>query len=223
MVRKFVAFLLVLTCAAAVEGAAPAPRMVSLDMKKLFDNFWKTRRSQLDFDTEIRGAKREENALIEQINKAEEEYKKLLENANDQALSAEEREKRKKAAEEKFSDLRRAQGALEQFRQTAQITLREKQMRIINNIVKELREQVTAKAREMGCTLVIDSSAESAASTPVFLYCNLEDITETLINELNARAPAGALEEIARKEAEAKKEAEKKPDTGPNKEEAPKK
>lgn len=184
--------------------AAPAPapagglRVAGVDLKKLFENYWRTKQANNNLQSQREEMLKERNAYTDRLKKADEEYRKLLEAANDQIISAEERNKRKKAAEDKLVELKQIEGATEQFLRNAASTLQETEARMRNNIVKELREAIAAKAKATGYTMVIDLSADTPVGTPVFLYSAIEDITETLTAELNAKAPPGALEERPR-------------------------
>jgi hypothetical protein len=80
-------------------------------------------------------------------------------------------------------------------------SLAETEARMKNNILKELREAINAKAKMGGYTLIVDLSADSMVATPVILYHTLEDLTASLLADLNAKAPAGALEEKPKSEA----------------------
>jgi Skp family chaperone for outer membrane proteins len=199
-----------LLMAALVAGtvsltAAPAPagtlRMAGVDLKKLFENYWRTKQANNNLQNQREEMLKERNAYTDRLKKADEEYRKLLEAANDQVISAEERNKRKKAAEEKLVELKQIEGATETFLRNAASTLQETEARMRNNIVKELREAIAAKAKVAGYTLVIDLSADTPVGTQVFLYAAIEDITDTLTAELNAKAPPGALEERPRTNA----------------------
>lgn len=188
-------------------NAAPAPapagtlRVAGVDLKKLFENYWRTKQANNNLQNQREEMLKERNAYTDRLKKADEEYRKLLEAANDQIISAEERNKRKKAAEEKLVELKQIEGATEQFLRNAASTLQETEARMRNNIVKELKEAIAAKAKVAGYTLVIDLSADTPVGTQVFLYSAIEDITETLTAELNAKAPPGALEERPRTNA----------------------
>jgi Skp family chaperone for outer membrane proteins len=177
--------------AMAADGS---PKIASLDLKKLFEKYWKTAQANSNLQSQREEMLKERNALTDRLKKADEEYKKLLEGASDQVISAEERNKRKKAAEDKLLELRQIESATEQFLRNAASTLQETEARMKNNIVKELKEAINVKAKAAGYGLVIDSSADSPVGTPVFLYSNVEDITDALIAELNAKAPPGALD-----------------------------
>lgn len=170
--------------------AAQAQKIGFVDLKKVFENYWKTKQANARLKELRSDMLREQKAIEEQHKKASEEYKKLLESANDQAVSAEEREKRKKNAEDKLIEIRQIEVAMEQFIKSASARLSEEERKLRDNIVKELREAINNKARAGGYTLILDSSGETANNTPAVLYTNGEnDLTDQILADLNAKAP----------------------------------
>ena len=176
--------------------AAQAQKIGFVDLKKVFENYWKTKQANARLKELRSDMLREQKAIEDQHKKASEEYKKLLESANDQAVSAEEREKRKKAAEDKLIEIRQIEVTMEQFIKSASSRLSEEEQKLRDNIVKELREAINNKARAGGYTLVLDSSGETANNTPAVLYTNGEnDLTDQIIAELNAKVPPDLLQD----------------------------
>jgi outer membrane protein len=110
--------------------------------------------------------------------------------ANNSALSADERDKRKKSAETAFKQLKEMEDSIRKYQRQAETTLDEQRTRLIDNIVADIRKVVTAKAKDAHYAMVLDTSATSANRTPVVLYSNNEsDITDAVLNELNLTAP----------------------------------
>lgn len=178
--------------------AAQAQKIGFVDLKKVFENYWKTKQANARLKELRSDMLREQKAIEEQHKKASEEYKKLLESANDQAVSAEEREKRKKNAEDKLIEIRQIEVAMEQFVKSASARLSEEERKLRDNIVKELREAINNKARAGGYTLILDSSGETANNTPAVLYTNGEnDLTDQILADLNAKAPPELKEDKA--------------------------
>lgn len=175
---------------AGIVAGAQSPKIAIVDLKKLFENYWKTKEANASLKDLRADMIKEQKVWEERRKKADEEYKKALESANDQAVSAEEREKRKKLAEEKLLEIRQIEVGIEQFIRSASANLSEQERRLRDNIVKELREAINNKAKAGGYTLVLDISGETANNVPAVLYTNGEnDLTDQILNELNAKAP----------------------------------
>ncbi len=166
-------------------------RIATVDLRKVFDNYWKKKQAEAQLKERQTDMQKEDKNLIAEFDRAREEYQTLLNGANEPALSTEERDKRKKAAEEDLVKLKEMQGNLEQFDRQARTTLGEKQRRMRDNILVEIKEVVKAKAKAGNFTFVIDTAAESANNTPVLLYYSGEnDLTDDVLKQLNLNAPA---------------------------------
>jgi Skp family chaperone for outer membrane proteins len=137
---------------------------------------------------------KEDRNMVDDYKKAKEEYQTLLTSANDQAVSSEERDKRKTAAEEKLRRMKEMEDSIAQYERQARTTIGEQSQRMRSNILAEIRNVVNAKAKAGNFSLVIDTAAESINSTPVFMYSSNEnDITDAVLQQLNATAPADPL------------------------------
>ena len=131
--------------------------------------------------------------MRDDLKKGGDEYQKLLEQANDQAISADQRDKRKQAAADKLKQLQDSKTAIDQFDRQAQITLSEQGQRMRDNILSDIKAAVTAQAKAAGCSLVIDAPAETSNSAIVVVYSNGEnDLTDAVLKRLNAGAPISA-------------------------------
>lgn len=176
---------------AGLSGSAWAQaRIATVDMRKLFDGYWKTKTADAALKDRAAELDKEYKNLREDHKKASEEYQKQLADANDQAVSAEEREKRKRAAEGKLKDIKDAEETILQFERSARTTLDEQRRRMRDNILAEIRTAVNSRAKAGNFALVLDSAAETPNSTPVFVYTtNENDLTDSVLDLLNATKP----------------------------------
>src|SRR5690349_8735706 len=81
-------------------------RIATVDLGKVFEGYYKTK---LGFNMlkDLKDEKEKElKSMDEERLKAKKEYDRLLMDANDPAISAEERDRRKRSAEEKFKYMR---------------------------------------------------------------------------------------------------------------------
>lgn len=187
------AFLAV-TLASVLVHAQTAPKLAVVDMKKAFDSYYKTKQAEGQIKTQAADADKNYKGMVDDYKKANEEYKKLVDQSNDQALSNEEREKRKKSAETKLMELQEIEKSVKQFEAQARTSIGELEKRMRDKIVEEIRNVVNNLARSGGYTLVFDTAAVTAYQTPIILFNNGEhDLTEAVIKEINAAAPAGSL------------------------------
>jgi outer membrane protein len=191
-------FALVLNGQSADRATVAAGAIAVVDLKKVFDGYWKTKQADLNLKERAGELDKKRKEMVADYQKSGDEYKKLVESASDSAVSIEERDKRKKSAEGKLRELQEIEQSIGQFDRSARTQLGEQQRNMRDKIVVEIRELVNKKARAVGYAAVLDSAAESAVGTPIVLFnASLPDLTEEIISQLNATAPAGALQPAA--------------------------
>jgi outer membrane protein len=174
----------------AHAAAATDVKIATVDLKKVFDSYYKTKLADANIKDEANGLEKDLRALMEDHDKALTEYKKAIEESSNQALSAEEREKRKKDAEGKLIKVNDLRQTVEQFKRTADNNLEEKSRLTREKIYGDIRNVVNTLAKKMGYTMVLDTST-GIGRMPVVVFHNGEtDVTNAVIEQLNANAPA---------------------------------
>ena len=208
LIRTIVPSLLLICLMSA--SAWGQSRIGTVDLRKVFDNYWKTKQADAALKDRAADIEKEHKTMIEDWKKSKDDYQALLTEANNQTLSLEEREKRKKSAEDKFKQIKESEDAIAQYERQARTTLDEQRKRMRDKIVEEIRVTLKGKATEAKYALVFDTAAEGANGTPIVLYSNAEnDLTDAVLSQLNAGAPAEtpkAEEKPADKKDEKKKE-----------------
>jgi outer membrane protein len=177
-------------------------RIGTIDLKKAFDTYWKRKEALSTLNDEKNELEKDFKNMVEDAKKAREAYQKLLSDASDSAISSEEREKRKKLAEDKFKQVREKEDDAARFQRDAAARLDERQKRFTDTLVNEIRNVISAIAKTHGFAQVLD------VSSPVVLYTNGEnDITDEVVKQLNANAPAAKTDDTEKKD---EKKSEKK-------------
>ena len=170
--------------------AQTSNRVAIINLKKVFDNYWKTKRGKAVIEQQRADVDKQDKELIESWKKAREEYQKLSDSANDQTVSADERDRRKKSADTKLREMKATEQDIQLFERQAASKLDDSMRNMIDNLFDEIRTAVNAKAKAAGYSLVLDTTAESVKGTPVVVFNNGEnDLTETILSQLNAGAP----------------------------------
>lgn len=186
--RKLIPTLL-LFC--LLNGSAWAQtRIGTVDLRKVFENYWKKKQAEAQLKDRQTDMEKEDKNMLEDYKKMKEEYQNLLNSAGDQNVSPDERDKRKKAAEDKLKQMKDLEETVRTYETQARNTLLDQSQRTRSKIIEEIRNVVSARAKAAGYTLVIDTASESANATPVVLFTSNEnDITDAILKELNAAAP----------------------------------
>jgi Skp family chaperone for outer membrane proteins len=195
--KKFISIVVITVGWLALVDVASAadPKIGTVDLRKVFDKYYKTIQSTASLKLEAADMEKERKQLMDNAEKHKNDWQKLIDKANDQAVSPDERDKSKKEAEQKYIELENDKQSITEFDRVASSRLREKELQRRDDIVKEIRQLLNADAKAAGYTMVLDPSGESQNMVPVVLYTNGQnDLTEALIKELNATAPPGALD-----------------------------
>lgn len=186
---RIVGLVMVSLLLMAVAAEAQS-RIATVELTQVFEKYWKTKRARLALADRKSDLKKDLEEMQETHKKLVQAYQKQLADANDQAVSAEEREKRKKALEGKVKEIQESEATVKQFVSRGDAELEQQMRRMMDDVIKDIREAVAAKGKSGGYAYVVDTSAESLSKAPVFLYSSGEsDLTQVVIEQLNAAAP----------------------------------
>ena len=184
---------LLLTALLSASFALPClaqSRVATVDVKRLFDGYWRTKQAAANLKEQAADMDKERKGFVDDYTKARQDYQKLLDSATDTLISAEERDKRKAAAEKKLLEIKELEQTVQQYDRQATSTMQEKNRRMRDNILRDIREVVNSKAKAGGYALVVDTAAESVNNTPVVLYsAGDSDLTDAVLTQLNSTAP----------------------------------
>lgn len=166
-------------------------RIATVDMNRIFNGYWKKSVAETALKERDTDLAKELESMKDAFRKSEEEYKKLVAAAEDQALTAEERDKRKKAAQSKYQELKVADDELKAFVAKNSEQMAKQKQRSIEGIFDDIREVIKARAKTSGYTLVVNRTAETGTGVPIIFYASDDtDITDAVLKQLNSTAPA---------------------------------
>jgi Skp family chaperone for outer membrane proteins len=175
--------------AASLSANAAESKVATVDMKKLFNGYYKTKLAQSSLETRKTDLRKEIKDMADGLEKAQTDYKQLLDQANDQALSADERDKRKSAAADKAKEIAGSRSAIEQFQRQAESQLADQSQRMSGNLVTEIQKAVSDKAKAGGFTVVLNSGSNEV----VVFASDASDITASVLAQLNAGQPVDVI------------------------------
>src|SRR6266571_7688288 len=99
---------LVLTAAFLLVAPSQAEtnKIGVIDMQRVWDKYWKTKQAQAQVDEQTADFEKRKKTMMDDYERANKEYNKLMESAKDQAVSGDERDRRKSAAEKKLLEIK---------------------------------------------------------------------------------------------------------------------
>ncbi|MCP5522036.1 MAG: OmpH family outer membrane protein [Verrucomicrobiales bacterium] len=185
--------------ALAVTLVAPAlqaqNKIAVINMKTVFDGYWKTKQSDTLVKERQSEFQKNRSKMLEDYQKANEEYKNLSDLANDPALSLDEQKRRRQTAETKLLEIREIEQSISNLDKQFQSDITEQVNRMRQNILRDIQDEVDTQARAAGLNLVFDVASESVNRTPIIMFnSGLTDITQPVLQKVNENAPPGALD-----------------------------
>jgi outer membrane protein len=183
-------FLAILLLALTGLSAFGQNKVATVDLKKLFDNYYKTKLATQAIQDRANDMDKDYTTMAKDLKNKGDDYEKLLESASDPAVSDQERQRRKANASDLLKQLQDSKAAIDQYERQAQMTLADQKQRMRDNILDEIKKVVADKAKAGGYTLVLDTAAETVNGTPSIIFTTGEgDLTGDVLKQLNAAAP----------------------------------
>jgi outer membrane protein len=176
-----------LAAAFAVSTAsAQTLKIGTVDMKKVFESYYKTKDAEARINEARSAAKKELDDRMDVYNKGVAEVKKLNEEIDKPELSKENKEQRSKTRDEKVAELKTMEREINEFRVTREKQLQEQSVRMRGGIVEEINKVVGDKVKAENFQVVFDKSGPSLNGVPVVLFAKDEfDFTPEVITALN--------------------------------------
>src|SRR5579859_2239321 len=81
-------------------------KLATVDLKRLFENYWKTKQASATLDDRKKDMEKEDKNMMDDYKRMKDDYQTILTAAGDQNIAPEEREKRKKNSEDKLKQLK---------------------------------------------------------------------------------------------------------------------
>ena len=157
-----------------------------VDMDRVFSEFYKTKRADARLKEQAAQLKEERDVGVEKLRGLEGEFNTARQEAQDQTLSEEARDRKRGEAEDKLIELRETENELRAMEESRRKKIEEQGQRMRKRIVDEIGDVVEQIAVENDYFSVIDASGASLNNVPVFIYHKSDaDITDQVIRLLN--------------------------------------
>lgn len=177
-----------IACSVSVLPAAAADeqRIISVDLDKVFNEFYKTKLADAQLKEQAEEFKEERKTLVTNFKAMQDEFNSARDEAQNTGLSEDVRNQKRAEAEEKLVEIREQESKIRRFDESRQKQLDEQSRRMRKRLIDEISEVVQTYARQQGLTTVIDSSGDSLNGVSIVVYNDpRNDITDTVIELLN--------------------------------------
>ncbi len=174
-------------------SAQPAPKIMVVDMAKLYDTHYKTVEQNAKIQADDQKAQEEVEKMNKEGNALVEEYKNLQEQSQSVALSAEAKSKAQDTAQKKLELIQNKQREVQTFIQNTRNSLGQRLNTFRSLMLEEISKVTTDVGKRKGATLIVDKAGPTAIGISPFIYVDPSyDITEDVMKEINKDRPAGA-------------------------------
>ncbi len=171
---------------AVSSASAQQLKLGTVDMKKVFESYYKTKDAESRINEARNAAKKELEDRIDNAKKLNEEVGKLNEDMQKSELSKEAKDQKSKARDEKINELKTMEREIREFQQTREKQLQEQSVRMRGGIVDEINKVVADRVKSDQYDLVIDKSGPSLNGVPIVLFAKESfDFTTDVVTALN--------------------------------------
>ncbi|MDB6171697.1 MAG: hypothetical protein JWL59_1008 [Chthoniobacteraceae bacterium] len=184
--KKYLPIFAAVLAIGAASASAQTLKIGTVDMKKVFENYYKTKDAESHINEARTAAKKELDDRMDVYNKGAAEAKKINDEIEKPELSKEAKEKKAKDRDEKVAELSTMQREINDFRTTREKQLQEQSVRMRGGIVDEINKVIADRVKAENYNLVFDKSGPSLNGVPVLLYSKEEyEFTADVITALN--------------------------------------
>jgi Skp family chaperone for outer membrane proteins len=192
MKNTIIAFIAMNFAALALTASAqgPAGRIVTVDLNKVFTDYYKTPIASAKIKDTAESFNKELNEMVDNYKKEIEDLNKLREDQDKPEYTAEVRDQKRKAVSEKLADTQKVQRDIDDYRTSHGKILQDQQLRMRQTILKEIQDVIDKNSRDAGYLLVLDKSGNTANAVPTILFSQDSlDITDDITKILNKNLP----------------------------------
>src|ERR1017187_196473 len=171
--------------------AQTAPKILVVDLAKLFDSHWKTQDQNAKLQADSAKAQDQAAQLQKEGNVLVEEYKELSEQSKNPTATAEAKAKVQADAQRKYDEIQQKRSELNSFAQNTQNTLRQRSQTFKTLMIEEISKTAVDVAKKKGATFLLDKSGPTLVGVSNILYSDPGlDITDEVMAEINKSRPA---------------------------------
>jgi outer membrane protein len=178
--------------ALGASAQVPTGRIVTVDLNRVFNEYYKTPIASSKLKETADSFNKEHEEMLANYKKEIDDVNKLREEQDKPEYSADVRQQKKKALEDKLVETNKIQHDIDEYRASHRKILEEQTQRMRTTILKEINDIINKEARDAGYQLVLDKSGNTLNGVPaiVFSQDSLE-ITDDIVKIMNKNQPKG--------------------------------
>jgi len=176
---------------ALTSHAQTAPKILTVDLVKLFDNHYKTQEQQAKFEADQTKAKEQLDQITKDGQALVEQYKELDDQSKNPTATAEAKAGAAAAAQKKMDEINQKQREQQSFIQNTRSSMQQRGQTFKTLMLEEITKIAVEIAKTHGATFLIDKSGPTIFGVSNILYSDPTlDITDEVMAAINKDRPA---------------------------------
>jgi outer membrane protein len=176
---------------ALTSHAQTAPKILVVDLAKLFDNHYKTQEQQAKLQADEAKAKEQLDVISKEGNALVEQYKELDDQSKNPTATAEAKAKAQADGQKKMEEIRQKQSEQQSFVQQTRTSLQQRFQTFKTVLLEEITKTAVEIAKKHGATFLLDKSGPTMVGVSNVLYYDPTlEITDEVMAEINKDRPA---------------------------------
>lgn len=176
---------------ALTAHAQTSPKILVVDLAKLFDNHWKTVEQQAKLTADEAKAQDQLALITKEGNALVEQFKDLDEQSKNPTATAEAKAKAQTEAQKKYDEIQQKRTEQQSFVQSTRNTLQQRFQTFKTLMIEEITKVAVDIAKKKGATFLLDKSGPTLVGVSNVLYYDPElDITDEVMTAINKDRPA---------------------------------
>jgi outer membrane protein len=176
---------------ALTAHAQSSPKILVVDLAKLFDNHYKTQEQQAKLQADETKAQDQLAVITKEGNALVEQFKELDEQSKNPTATAEAKAKATGEAQKKYEEIQQKRSEQNSFVQNTRQTLQQRFQTFKTLMVEEISKIAVDVAKKRGATFLLDKSGPTLVGVSNVLYYDPSlDITDEVMAEINKDRPA---------------------------------
>lgn len=175
---------------ALAAQAQSAPKILFVDMAKLYNGHYRTAEEKAKLQADSQKAQAEIDRMNKEGNALVAQYKELDEQSTNPTATSEAKAKAQSDAQAKLQEIRAKQVEIGKFHETAARDLQARDQQFMSMMMEEISKIASDIAKARGATALIDKSGPSLIGVPAVIYSDPSlDITDAVADEINKTRP----------------------------------
>jgi outer membrane protein len=176
---------------AVTTHAQSAPKILVVDLAKLFDGHWKTQEQTAKLQEDEKKAQEQLAVITKDGNAMVEQFKELDEQSKNPAATADAKAKSLADAQKKYEEIQQKRNEQNTFVQNTSNTLKQRFQTFKTLMIEEITKTAVEISKKHGATFLLDKSGPTLVGVSNILYFDPTlDITDEVQVELNKDRPA---------------------------------